>query len=76
MNTQTNFKYIMRQNYTKEGVLIVTLPLKGFGAMVLSEGDKYIFINSKLPKATRSELINEGLKRHRDGLKGKVLVAE
>ena len=66
MNTLTDFKYIMRQRYIKDGILIVTLPLTGSGAAVVDEDNKYIFINSKLPNAKRSQLINEGLRKHRE----------
>lgn len=69
-------KFIERQSYSKNGVLIVTVPLEGFGALAVSEGNKYIFINSKLPKAKRTELINEALKRHKEGFGQKILYAE
>jgi hypothetical protein len=76
MDVPKYFKFIERQNYYRNGVLIVTVPLEGFGALAIDEGDKYIFINSKLPKAKRTELINEGLKRHKEGFGQKILYAE
>ncbi len=46
-----------RQSYFVSGFQVVTVPLDKIGYRAVTESDKLIFVNSKLPKAERSKII-------------------
>ncbi len=54
-----NFKTILDLSYTIGEFEVITLPLNKKGYRAKDRKDKYIFINSKLPKAERKAVARE-----------------
>lgn len=55
--------------YERDGVLIITMPLKMKGYYCQSkEAGAFITVKSELPRAERSRVINWGLKQHKQKL--------
>ena len=56
--TQANLEIISRQSYTVGQFLVITIPLDTSGCVIQDdENNKYVFINSKLPRAERSSVV-------------------
>jgi hypothetical protein len=46
-----------RHSYFVGGFQVITMPLNNVGYRAFDENDNFIFVNSKLPKATRTKII-------------------
>lgn len=56
---------IARQSYFIGNTQVITAPLDNVGYLASESGDDYIFVNSKLPKATRSKIIRHFLRQRK-----------
>ena len=55
----------VRQSYFVDGFEVATVPLEEIGYRAITESDKLIFVNSKLPKAERTKIIRHFIQQHK-----------
>ncbi len=51
------WEMLSRQSYFVGNVQVITAPLKNIGYRAAADGDSFIFVNSKLPKAERTKIV-------------------
>jgi hypothetical protein len=56
---------LSRQSYFVGGVQVVTAPLDNIGYRAAADGDNFIFVNSKLPKAERTKIIRHFIQQRK-----------
>ncbi len=56
---------LAEREYFVDGFEVATVPLEEIGYRAITESDKLIFVNSKLPKAERTKIIRHFIQQHK-----------